>query len=94
MNTPAHLPALYRIRIRGHLDPVWSAWFDSLTVTQADDGTTELTGPLVERAAGPSGLRRSLGRPWSFSDHRGQTEMDQTVNAGFFTPRSENEQIS
>ena len=72
MNTPAHLPALYRIRIRGHLDPVWSAWFDSLTVTQADDGTAELTGPLVERAAGPSGLRRSLGRPWSFQTIAGK----------------------
>jgi hypothetical protein len=44
-------PERYRIRIRGHLDPAWSAWFDSLTVTQADDGTTELAGPLADQAA-------------------------------------------
>jgi hypothetical protein len=50
--TAADQPAeRYRIRIRGHLDPAWSAWFDSLTVTQVDDGTTELAGPLVDQAA-------------------------------------------
>ena len=51
MSTPAQSPARYRIRIRGHLDPEWSAWFDDLTVDQADDGTTELTGPLADQAA-------------------------------------------
>jgi hypothetical protein len=51
MSAPAQPPARYRIRIRGHLDPAWSAWFDSLTVAQADDGTTELAGPLVDQAA-------------------------------------------
>ena len=50
MTMPAPPPASYRIRIRGHLDPVWSAWLDSLTVTQADDGTTELAGPLTDQA--------------------------------------------
>lgn len=49
MTTPEQPPASYRIRIRGHLDPVWSAWFDGLTVTQADDGTTELAGPLTDQ---------------------------------------------
>jgi hypothetical protein len=48
---PAQGPARYRIRISGHLDAAWSAWFDGLTVTQADDGTTELVGPLVDQAA-------------------------------------------
>ena len=51
MSAPAQPPAPYRIRIRGHLDPAWSAWFESLTVTQADDSTTELVGPLVDQAA-------------------------------------------
>ena len=46
MSAPAQPPARYRIRIRGHLDPAWSAWFDSLTDTQLDDGTTELAGPV------------------------------------------------
>jgi hypothetical protein len=48
MSTPPQPPARYRIRIRGHLDPTWSAWFDSLAVVQADDGTTELAGPLAD----------------------------------------------
>ena len=51
MSTPAQPPARYRIRIRGHLDPVWSAWFDGLTVVRGDDGMTELAGPLVDQAA-------------------------------------------
>jgi hypothetical protein len=51
MSASAQLPARYRIRIRGHLDPAWSTWFDGLTVTQADDGTTELAGPLVDQGA-------------------------------------------
>ena len=51
MGTPAQPPARYRIRIRGHLDPAWSTWFDSLTVAHADDGTTELAGSLVDQAA-------------------------------------------
>ena len=41
----------YRIRIRGHLDPAWTAWFDELTLTQKDDGTAELVGPLSDQSA-------------------------------------------
>jgi hypothetical protein len=51
MSTQAQPPAPYRIRIHGHLDPVWSTWFDGLTVVHADDGTTELTGRLLDQAA-------------------------------------------
>jgi len=51
MYPPAQPPARYRIRIRGHLDPAWSTWFDGLTVTQTNDGTTELAGPLADQAA-------------------------------------------
>jgi hypothetical protein len=41
----------YRIRIRGHLDPAWTVWFDELTLTQQEDGTTELVGPLSDQSA-------------------------------------------
>ena len=53
----------YRLRILGHLDPAWSTWFDSLAITQEDDGTTTLTGPLVDQAAlyGLLGRLRDLG---------------------------------
>jgi len=51
-SNPSPLPAgSYRIRIRGHLEPAWSAWFDSLVVARTEDGTTELVGPLVDQAA-------------------------------------------
>ena len=69
MSTPAHPPARYRIRIRGHLDPAWSTWFDSLTVTQADDGTTELAGPLTDQAASSASWPgcATSGRPCCWS---------------------------
>ena len=51
MTAPNRSPPQYRIRIRGHLDPSWSAWYDGLTITQAEDGTTELVGPLADQAA-------------------------------------------
>jgi hypothetical protein len=51
MSASAQLPARYRIRIRGHLDPAWSTWFDGLTITLEDDGSTELAGPLVDQGA-------------------------------------------
>jgi hypothetical protein len=44
-------PAGYRIRIRGHLDPLWSTWFDDLAIAQQADGTTTLTGQVVDQAA-------------------------------------------
>jgi len=44
-------PAHYRIRIGGHLDPAWLAWFDGLTIAQERDGTTTLAGPVVDQAA-------------------------------------------
>jgi hypothetical protein len=42
---------VYRIIIKGHLDPEWSDWFDGLTITLVDNGKTMLTGPLVDQTA-------------------------------------------
>ena len=42
---------VYRITIKGHLDPEWSDWFDGLTITLAGDGETILTGPLIDQSA-------------------------------------------
>ena len=39
------------IRVKGHLDGRWSAWFDGLTVTTEDDGTTVIRGPVTDQAA-------------------------------------------
>ena len=51
MSASHPLPAHYRIRIDGHLDAVWSVWFDGLTIIQEENGTTMLAGPLVDQAA-------------------------------------------
>ena len=41
----------YEIRVRGHLDARWSAWFDGLSLTNESDGTTVIHGPVVDQAA-------------------------------------------
>lgn len=41
----------YEIRLQGHLDARWSAWFDGLTVTNLPDGTTIISGPVADQAA-------------------------------------------
>jgi hypothetical protein len=44
-------PVRYRICIKGHLGPQWSEWFDWMTVTLEEDGTTILSGPVADQAA-------------------------------------------
>jgi hypothetical protein len=51
MTSPNQSPLEYRIRIRGHLDPAWTGWFDEFALTQHDDGTTELVGLLFDQSA-------------------------------------------
>lgn len=55
----------YEIRVAGHLSSRWEAWFDGLTLTPADDGTTVITGPVVDQAALHGVLQklRDLGIP-------------------------------
>lgn len=58
-------PMVYQIRIKGHLSPDWSDWFDGLAITQEDNGETLLSGPVVDQAALHGVLRkvRDLGMP-------------------------------
>ncbi len=42
---------IYEIRVKGHLDARWSAWFEGLTITCDTDGNTVLRGQLVDEAA-------------------------------------------
>jgi len=44
-------PAVYQIRITGHLSDQWTGWFEGLTITLEEDGDTLLTGPVVDQAA-------------------------------------------
>ena len=41
----------YEIRLAGHLDKRWSAWFDGLRITPQTDGTTVLLAQVVDQAA-------------------------------------------
>jgi hypothetical protein len=42
---------VYEIRIEGHFDGQWADWFDSMSVTLEEDGTTLLTGPVADQSA-------------------------------------------
>ncbi len=46
-----HGPGRYEIRLKGHLQPRWTSWFDDMTVTNQDDGTTVLRGTVVDQSA-------------------------------------------
>ena len=41
----------YQIKVEGHLNPAWSAWFEELTLVHDPDGSTVLTGRVVDQAA-------------------------------------------
>jgi hypothetical protein len=46
-----HRSGWYEIRLKGHLDARWSAWFDGLNLTNEGDGTTAIRGPVPDQAA-------------------------------------------
>jgi hypothetical protein len=58
-------PVQYEIRVTGHLDPRWAAWFDGLALATADDGATVMRGQIVDQAALHGVLQklRDLGIP-------------------------------
>jgi hypothetical protein len=55
----------YYITIEGHLDSAWSEWFDGLTITNQENGTTVLAGRIVDQTAlhGILNKVRDLGLP-------------------------------
>ncbi len=58
-------PGRYEIRLKGHLDTRWAAWFDGLTLTYHSDGSTIIGGPVADQAAlyGLLQKTRDLGLP-------------------------------
>ena len=52
MTTPnlPQAPMRYELRIEGHLDQRWSAWFGGLALVHEDDGTTVLRGAVTDQA--------------------------------------------
>ena len=51
-------PGGYEIRLEGHLETRWAAWFDGLSLSHERDGTTVIHGPVVDQAALHGLLRR------------------------------------
>lgn len=45
-----HGPKDYRIRLKGHLDPKWSDWFEQMVVS-TEGADTILTGSVADQAA-------------------------------------------
>ena len=60
-----HEAGRYEIRIKGHLDTRWAAWFDGLSLTNESDGTTLIQGPVADQAAQHGLLQkvRDVGLP-------------------------------
>ena len=58
-------PRVYHIRLEGQLRAEWADWFAGLSVTRQSDGTTLLSGPVVDQAALYGLLKkvRDLGLP-------------------------------
>ena len=65
MSEPSTAQGFYEIRLQGHLEARWAAWFEGMTITLADSGETLLTGPVSDQAALHGLLRkvRDLGLP-------------------------------
>jgi hypothetical protein len=58
-------PAVYQIRVEGHLGHALTGWFEGLSIALEDNGDTLLTGAMVDQAALHGLLRkvRDLGVP-------------------------------
>ena len=64
-------PGRYEIRVEGHLEARWAAWFDGLTLTHGSDGTTIIHGAVADQAALHGLLQkiRDLGLPLISVNH-------------------------
>jgi hypothetical protein len=51
-------PGRYEIRLEGHLDPRWAAWFDGMSHSNESDGTTVIRGPVIDQATLDGSLQK------------------------------------
>ena len=81
----------YEIRLKGHLDARWAERFDGLSLSHASDGTTILSGPVIDQAALYGVLRtvRDLGLPLLSVVHIGPDQGDVQPGHGSHTSRTE-----
>ncbi|MBT2548895.1 hypothetical protein [Arthrobacter sp. ISL-65] len=45
-----HNSGWYEIRLEGHLDSRWAAWFEALSLTNESDGTTVIQSQVADQA--------------------------------------------
>jgi hypothetical protein len=45
------MPAFYKIRVKGQLDPCWSEWLEGLTIDCLESGETQLSGQRANQCA-------------------------------------------
>ncbi|TFD62591.1 hypothetical protein E3T39_01175 [Cryobacterium suzukii] len=53
-----HTADQYEIRLQGQLDETWGEWFEGFTLINENDGTTTLTGPVMDQSALHGLMRR------------------------------------
>ncbi len=84
--TEPNPPAVYQIRIKGHLNEQWVDWFEGMNITLEEDGNTLLTGPVIDQAALHGLLRKvrdagmTLLSVNQYYSTKGEKSMDTTVN--------------
>jgi hypothetical protein len=44
-------PAVYRIKVKGNLDPKWSDWFDGFAIIPQPNDETVIIGSVIDQAA-------------------------------------------
>ena len=73
---------VYQIRLKGHLSPQWTGWFDGLILRLEENGDTLLTGPVIDQAALHGILKkvRDLGMPLIFVNSVGTGLHDTSDN--------------
>ncbi len=64
-STETYAPGRSELRLKGLLDARWATRFEGLSLSYGSDGTTVLSGPVVDQAALHGVLRkvRDLGLP-------------------------------
>ncbi|MCP4418467.1 MAG: hypothetical protein GY805_17755 [Chloroflexi bacterium] len=69
---------IYEIKLKGRLNESWADWFDGVVFTHESDGTTTLTGEIVDQAALHGLLKkvRDLGMPLISVNRVGSDQTD------------------
>ena len=72
---------VYEIRVKGHLDAHWTAWFAGLEITNLENGEAVLSGEIVDQAAlhGVLGKVRDLGLPLIAVAYVGPDQQEPTL---------------